>query len=214
MIWVEEACWRFSATNPLRFDTPVLRYLLGSKPNLQLQVARLSIHTTRWGTFSICLPAPHRRIYSSALTRVLTRTEKQIALPMDHEFTRNHSTGMLPQSRIVAIVVAFCLFVPLAGAVGEAIGGWLGFAIWLVFWLVMAVAASILTLRFSNPILPTLCGIMVGITAPRPSDPWLANLVGEALARGLSIAITIAAVGIALAIFNAISKQNRDSSRK
>ena len=98
---------------------------------------------------------------------------------MDKEIIQNQSARILPRSRIVAIAVAFCFFVPLAGALAETIGGWLGFVTWLVFWLVMAVAAAILTRRFANPSLPTICGIMVGITAPKPSDAWLTSKVGE-----------------------------------
>lgn len=133
---------------------------------------------------------------------------------MDNTAIKNHAAGILSQSRIVAMVVAFCFYVPLGGAVAQSIGGWPGFVVWFMFWLPMAVVAIVLTRQYSNAILPTLCGIMVGITAPRPSDAWLTSMVGEALSRGLSIIITIAAVGLALTVFNATSKHHRNSTTK
>jgi len=145
---------------------------------------------------------------------VFDQHRKEMTLSMSNEITQNQCAGTLPTSRIVAIAIAFCVFVPLAGAVAETIGGWLGLFTWLVSWFVMIVAAVILTRRFANPTLPTLCGIMVGITAPKPSDSWLTSTVGEAFARGISFVITIAAVGIALSVFNAISKHMRESTPK
>ena len=130
---------------------------------------------------------------------------------MNKESSQNPSAGTLPPSKIAAIAVAFCVFVPLAGALAETIGGWSGVLTWLVFWSLMVVAAVILVRRFANPTLPTLCGIMVGITAPKPPDSWLASTVGEALSRGLSIVITVVAVGMALSVFNAVSKRVRES---
>ena len=50
--------------NSLRFDTPELRCLLGSQPNIHLQAARLPIQPARWGTLGMCLHAPRRRITS------------------------------------------------------------------------------------------------------------------------------------------------------
>lgn len=118
----------------------------------------------------------------------------------------------LSKNWLIALIVAFCIVVPVAGAFAEAVGGWLGAAIWLVAWGVMAIVAVAVTSKYANPFLPTLCGIMVGATAPRPSDAWALQLLGGGWGRALNFLISIVAIGIGLTIFSAIAKKHKAPS--
>lgn len=131
---------------------------------------------------------------------------------MGGEASREEQAGgprFLPRFGLVALVVAFCVVVPAAGAAAEAVGGWPGVGVWVVAWGVMAATAVVVTLRYANPFLPTLCGAMIGAAAPRPSDAWVRELVGEGLGRALALVISLAAIGIGIAIFGAIAKRHK-----
>ncbi len=107
----------------------------------------------------------------------------------------------------VALVAAFCIVVPVAGAAAEEVGGWPGVGLWVFAWAVMAAAAVAVTLRYANPFLPTLCGVMIGALAPRPSEAWFRQLAGDGWGRALSLALSIVAIAIGMAVFTALAKR-------
>ena len=81
----------------------------------------------------------------------------------------------------------------------------------------MFVVAWLVTYKYANPKLPLICGVMMGVTAPRPSDVWLRQIAGEAwgfvqVPKAIDIAITMIWVAIGVTIFNAIAKRHKSSS--
>jgi hypothetical protein len=110
------------------------------------------------------------------------------------------------------LVAGFCVFVPTAGAVAQEVGGWLGWVIWFVVWGVMFVVAWTITYKYANPNLPLICGVMIGITAPRPSDVWVRQIAGEGLGKAIDFGISIIVLGIAMAIFYAIARRHKSPS--
>lgn len=113
----------------------------------------------------------------------------------------------------ITLVVAWCILVPLAGTVAyEAGGGWLGGIIWFVAWGVMFVVAWLITYKYANPKLPLICGVMMGLTAPRPSDVWLRQIARERWGKAVDVAITMICVAIGVTIFNAIAKRHKPPS--
>jgi hypothetical protein len=117
----------------------------------------------------------------------------------------------------ITLVVAWCILVPVAGAVSEEVGGWLHWVIWSVAWGAMFIVAWIVTYKYANPKLPLICGAMMGITAPRPSDVWLRQIAGESwgfvqVPKAIDIAITMIGVVIGMTIFNAIAKRHKSSA--
>lgn len=131
------------------------------------------------------------------------------------------SPKYLPLSWSITLVVAFCILVPVAGSVSQEVGGWLGLVIWFVAWSVMFVVAWIVTYKYANPKLPLLCGVMMGVTAPRPSDVWLRQIVGEGwgtpfqwihIPQTIDFVITMIWAAIGITIFNAIAKRHKSSS--
>jgi hypothetical protein len=110
---------------------------------------------------------------------------------------------------LIALVAGICVVVPVAGAIAQEVGGWLGWVIWFVAWGVMFAAAWLITYNYINPKL--ICGVMIGITAPRPSDPWLRQIAGEGWGKAIDLAITMMSIVIALTIFNAIAKRHKSS---
>lgn len=119
------------------------------------------------------------------------------------------SPKFLSQAGMIGLVAAFCVVVPVAGAAAEEVGGWPGVALWLVAWGVMAAVAAAVTYKYANPFLPILCGVMIGATAPRPSDAWVRQLVGEGWGRALNLVISVAAIGIGMAIFGVIARRHQ-----
>ncbi len=123
----------------------------------------------------------------------------------------------------ITLVVAFCVLVPVAGSVAQEVGGWLGLVIWFVAWGVMFVVAWIVSYKYANPKLPIICGAMVGVTAPRPSDVWLRQIAGEGwgtpfqwihIPQAIDFAITMIWVAIGITIFSAIAKRHKSSSAR
>ena len=117
----------------------------------------------------------------------------------------------------ISLVAAWCILVPVAGSVAQGIGGWLGGVIWFVAWGVMFVAAWIITWKYANPKLPLICGVTMGLTAPRPSDGWLRRITGEGWGwfqtpKAIDFAITMIWVAVGITIFNAIAKRRESSS--
>jgi D-alanyl-lipoteichoic acid acyltransferase DltB (MBOAT superfamily) len=115
---------------------------------------------------------------------------------------------------LITLVAAFGVLVPVAGAVAQEVGGWLGWVIWFVVWGVMCVVAWIVTNKYANPKLPLICGVMMGVTAPRPSDVWLRQVAGEGWGKAIDMAITMIGVVVGMTIFNAIAKRRKSSSAK
>lgn len=129
-------------------------------------------------------------------------SEKQVCTPMYLS---------LPWS--ITLVVAWCIFVPLAGTVAnEAVGGWFGGIIWFIAWGVMLIVAWLITYKYANPKVPMFCGVMMGLTAPRPSDAWLRQVAGEGWGKAIDVAIVMTYVAIGITIFNAIPKRHKSSS--
>ena len=112
---------------------------------------------------------------------------------------------------LIALVAGFCVVVPVAGAAAQEVGGWLGWLIWFAAWGVMFAVAWLITYNYANPKLPLICGVMIGITAPRPSDAWLRQIAGEGWGKAIDLVITMIAIVIALTIFNAIAKRHKSS---
>src|SRR5262245_61099335 len=100
---------------------------------------------------------------------------------------------------LITLVAAFCVVVPAAGAVAQEIGGWPGWATWFVVWCVMFAVAWIITCKYANPKLPLICGVMVGIAAPRPSDVWVRQVAGEGLGKAIDFGISIVLLFVAMA---------------
>ncbi len=111
----------------------------------------------------------------------------------------------------ITLVAAFCVLVLVAGTVAEEAGRSLGWVIWFVA-SVIFVVAWIVTYKYANPKLPLIWGVLMGVTAPRPSDVWLRQIAGEGWGKAIDIAITIIWVAIGVTIFNAIAKRNKSSS--
>lgn len=114
----------------------------------------------------------------------------------------------LSTPKLVAIAMAFCVFVPAAGAFAEEVGGIFGALIWLVAWCVLIAVAVMLTKKFSNPHLPVICGVMVGMTFPRPTEAWICEQVGDASGRAVSMVTFALAVWIGTTVFTSIAKKN------
>ena len=113
---------------------------------------------------------------------------------------------------LIALVAGFCVVIPLAGAVAQEVGGWLGSVIWFVAWGVMFVVAWVVTDKYANPFLPPLCGVLIGVTAPKPSDEWLRQIAGERWGKAIDFGILIIGIAIGMAIFGAIAKRQKSSS--
>ena len=127
------------------------------------------------------------------------------------------SPKYLPLPWSITLVVAFCVLVPVAGSVAEEVGGWLRWVIWFVAWGVMFIVAWMVTYKYANPKLPLICGVIMGVTAPRPSDVWLRQIAGDAwgfvqVPKAIDFAITMIWVAIGITIFNAIAKRHKSSS--
>jgi hypothetical protein len=118
---------------------------------------------------------------------------------------------LLSRGGLVGLVIAFCVGVPLASALSEEVGEWPGVAVWLVAWGAMAVVAATVTYRYDNSFLPTLCGALIGASAPRPSDEWLRQLAGEGVGRALPFALSLVTIGIGIAVFSMIATRSKAS---
>jgi hypothetical protein len=113
----------------------------------------------------------------------------------------------------ITLVVVWCILVPLAGAVAnEIVGGWFGGIIWFLAWGVMFAVAWVITYKYGNPKLPLICGVMMGLTAPRPSDVWLRQIAGEGWGKAIDVALAMICVAIGVTIFSAIAKRHKSSS--
>ncbi|MFO0844535.1 MAG: hypothetical protein U0797_19420 [Gemmataceae bacterium] len=107
----------------------------------------------------------------------------------------------LPTAWLIAFVVGVLCFLPaLAGALANEVDGWLRLAIWVATWGLMFVVSWIITRKYANPSLPTICGAMVGLTIPRPSDEWIRQLIGERWGKATEIGLAMICVVIGLAI--------------
>ncbi len=80
---------------------------------------------------------------------------------------RDNSPKQLSSAWLIALFAGICVLIALAGPLGEEIGGWLGWGIMFIFTFVMR---WIVTRQFTNPIIPTLCGLLVGLTIPKPAE--------------------------------------------
>jgi len=138
------------------------------------------------------------------------RSEKQVSSPQ-----------YLSLPWFITLVAAFCVLVPVAGTVAQEVGGWPGWAIWLVVWGMMFGVAWFVTYKYANPNLPLICGVMMGLTAPRPSDVWLRQITGEAsgtpfqwihVPQAIDFAITMIWVAVGITIFTAIATRHKSSS--
>ncbi len=79
---------------------------------------------------------------------------------------------------------------------------------------VLAGAAAVVTLRYANSYLPTVCGALIGAEA-RPSEAWIRQFAGDVLGRVLSITLLLLAIAIAIAILTALAKRfGRHASRE
>ena len=110
---------------------------------------------------------------------------------------------------LIAFVAGLCVVPALAGAVAEEVGGWLGWVIWFVGWGMMFVVSWIVTYKYANPIIPTLGGVMVGLTMPRPSDEWVRQFAGEGWVKSIGLGMGLIGVAVGLTIFNAIAKRHK-----
>jgi hypothetical protein len=108
----------------------------------------------------------------------------------------------------VALVAGLCVVPAVAGAVAEEMGG-NGWILWLAVWGVMATVSAAITYQYANPNLPILCGVMVGITAPRPSGEWLRQFTAEKWLKAAEIGMSMVVVVIGLMIFSAIAKRHQ-----
>ncbi len=113
---------------------------------------------------------------------------------------------LLPWWGWVALVAVLCSVVPVAGYAVEGVG-WNRIGVRVFAWAVMAAAAVAVTLRYANPLLPALCGGMVGAQAPRPSEAWVRQFAGDSLGGALSLAFFFAAIAIGIAVFTALAKR-------
>ena len=110
---------------------------------------------------------------------------------------------------LIVLVAGLCVVPALAGAVAQEVGSWLGWGIWFLGWGLMFVVSWIITRKFANPIIPTLCGVMVGITFPRPSDEWVRQFAGEGWVKFIGFGMLFIGVAVGLTIFNAIAKWHK-----
>jgi len=129
------------------------------------------------------------------------RSEKQVSSPK-----------YLSLPWLIALVAGLCVVPALAGAVAQEVGGWLGWVICFVAWGMMFVLSWIVTYKYANPIIPTLCGAMVGVTMPRPSDEWVRQFAGEKWLKASELGMTMVGAVIGLTIFYAIAKRHKSSS--
>lgn len=109
---------------------------------------------------------------------------------------------------LFAFVAALCVAAALAGALATEFGGTAGLVIWFVGWCVIFACTWFVTHKYANPRIPIICGAVVGLTFPRPSDEWFQQLVGARWGNGVSLLIGVISVVIGLAIFNAIAKKH------
>jgi hypothetical protein len=110
---------------------------------------------------------------------------------------------------LIVLVAGLCVVPPVAGAVAKEVGGLLGWGIWFLAWGVMFVVSWILTRTFANPMLPTLCGVMVGVTFPRPSDERVRQFAGEGWVGFIEYGMLFLGIAVGLTIFNAIAKRHK-----
>lgn len=122
------------------------------------------------------------------------------------------SPKYLSLSGLIALIAGLVFVPALLGAVGHEIGGWLGWVIFFVAWGIVFAISWVVAYRFANPILPNLCGPMVGVTVPRPSSEWLREIAGAGWGKAIDIGITMIAVAFGLTIFIAIAKRHKASS--
>ncbi len=123
------------------------------------------------------------------------------------------SGAYLSKPWLFAFVAALCVVPVFAGGVSEEVGGWVGWLMFLVSWVVMFCVAWIVTRKYANPIIPTVCGIMIGMTMPIPfSNEWLRQAAGDGIGKAIGMGIAIVGVCIGLAIFNAAAMRHRGSS--
>ena len=76
----------------------------------------------------------------------------------------------------------------------------------------MLVVAWLITYKYANPKLPMICGVMMGLTTPRPSEVWLRQVVGEGWGKAIDVAIVVICVAIGVTIFNSIAERHQSSS--
>ncbi len=72
----------------------------------------------------------------------------------------------------------------------------------------MFAVSCVTTQKFANPIIPTLLGVMMGLTIPKPSDEWVRKVVGESWFKPIELAMGMIGVAVGIIIFNAIAKRH------
>jgi hypothetical protein len=118
-----------------------------------------------------------------------------------------------PEPWEIALAVAFVLVGVPVIAVATQVGGWLG---WVIVWGVLVVGACLVTCKYANTN-SVMWFVLLGFMAPRPSDVWVRQTVGEGWVIDTGISVVVTVIGgsifaIAASFFTVIAKRHKSSS--